>query len=242
MGPRHISGPMVLTDELAPAALTSPAIFGRKVDLEHSGGVAFMKHWDAWMGAKLAIERKIVDEAGEGSGSGDGGGGGDGGGDGDGANGPSDVARLEKAAALLAAYPRQRGIAEPLLADDPTLQSLRPPPTREESGVLSAAEVARRSTPRPVHFGHEDLMEQQFTPPSPVSPAPSPAPGASEPPLANAAFSPWSDGDGTASDDGTARLAEVVFADGSRCSCSARCSRAKGGSSECCREWEVACR
>ena len=232
MGARHVSGPMVLTERLLPSVAASPALFARKVDLEDEGGRAFVLKWEAWMAAKLAIEEEEEEEEARNDSSGDssdsgaaedasmldaGGGGG---------------ARLAAARLLLASMPRQPTIAEPLLSGDPMLQALRPPPTPDEMMALSPAEVSRRSAPRSVHFGHEDLMEKQFRPDA--------ADGAAGSLPQAADFSRrhrLAEDEGEQGRAAEARLAEVLFADGSRCSCAAGCGRK--GQEACCREWDI---
>lgn len=229
MGRQHVAGPMVLTEELLGAAVTSPGLFARKVDLELEGGRSFMRRWDAWMAAKLLLERaraggQIVDgssgESHEGlAGSSNAGR----------SSTSLDASQLAAARKLMAAFPRQPTIAESLLRSDPTLQTLLPPPTLDELATLRPDEAARRSSPRPVHFGHEDLMEQQQ---KQEAREVLPDGRASE-----TAFSPWEEENYDERAHDPTPLAEVIFTDGSRCSCPPRCGRK--GQGECCPIWEV---
>jgi hypothetical protein len=187
---RHWSGPMVLTGERFDKVISSPALFARKADIDDQGGVSFMRKWDQWISAKLVLER-------------------------------ADAADTEIAAArqVLSAVPEQPAIAEPLLRDDPTLEKVLPPPTRDELTRLSQEEVERRSTPKPVHFGAEDLMAAQQTAAAPVVPPPQEV--AEVDPFARQSSehdAKWE----SAEENATLafpRLAEMVFHDGSRCSC-----------------------
>ena len=176
VGSRHAAGPMILTPEVFGVVTTSPAIFARKVDLEDPRGMSFMRRWDDWMGGKLAAEQrerrppaspgeqqqwrpsteKVSEGASEDFGIGDEGQAGDAGG-----------AGAKTRAWELRSQPP---IAATLLAEDASLRAMAPPPTEEEKRGMSDAEAARRSVPRPVHFGNEDVMSQQGA----SSPAPPP--------------------------------------------------------------------
>ena len=234
VGSRHWAGPMVLNEALFESVVGSPALFARKVDLEDPGGVAFMRRWDAWMSAKRIVERAR---------DGDGGGGrrwwrGGGGGGGD-APSPEE---LSAARELLSASPRQPAIAEPLLEADANLASVAPPPTEEELARLGAEEAALRASPRSTHFGHEDLMGQQMeTPPEADARGDATQPQTVHEFDAAAPWQPWADDDEHGDEESSAgaapRLAEVVFTDGSRCSCRARCGAAD--EPECCAAWEA---
>jgi hypothetical protein len=195
-----------------------------QVDLEDAGGVAFMRRWDEWMGAKLLVQRAEASASATSASA-----------------TPPSATELAAARAVLESIPRQAAVAEPLLQDEPTLASLLPPPTAEELAALSAQAAAARSTPRPIHFGHEDVMRPHEAPPAP--------PPEEEPPHAHdddagaalqpvAAFAPWAfEEEEEEGGGGAPRLAEVIFADGSRCSCTAGCGR----DVECCDAWEVRC-
>ena len=257
VGPKHISGPMVLTPSLFGAAASSAALFARKVDADHVDGAAFVHRWDAWMAAKLIVERaqRTAAHAGATTASmadasweapaappiaaavaaghvaaAD-------------LSLPVGTAELTAAEATLASAPPQPAVAAPLLAEDPSLRSLYLPHTSDELDRLSDEEIASR-VPRAVHFGHEDLMALQFAPPKAPTPNVAPAsgvatasgvaPGVMQEPSSDT-FEQLNPGD-----DGVVRLAEVVFADGSRCSCAAHCGRA--GTLDCCPEWESPCR
>jgi len=158
---------------------------------------------------------------------------------------PPTQAELDAARLVVEAAPRQPPIAEPLLQDDPTLASVRPPPTEwelAELSGLSAHAAAERNTPRHgCHFGHEDLMGQQLPPPAATPREPPPPPPL---PVGVVAYGvgtevwsdEWSIAEGPEVDGA---LAEVAFADGSRCSCGPRCGASDA--LECCARWEVRC-
>ena len=141
---RHWSGPMVLTGERFDKVISSPALFARKADIDDQGGVSFMRKWDQWISAKLVLERP-------------------------------DAADTEIAAArqVLSAVPEQPAIAELLLRM--TIQRSKRCFRRPRATSLRGSareEVERRSTPKPVHFGAEDLMAAQQTAAAPVVPPP----------------------------------------------------------------------
>ena len=128
MGGRHISGPMVLTDALFMRAVGSPALFARKIDLDHSGGVNFAHLWDRWMGAKLAAE------------------GGDAGGGAAGDAAAEAAQRAEEARALLAACRSRRSRR----ASSPRIRRCAPSARRRAS---KGCWLGRRRGGRPVWAG-----------------------------------------------------------------------------------------
>ena len=234
VGQRNWAGPMILTEDRFETAASSPALFARKVDLEDLRGVAFMRHWDAWMAAKRHLERARWRAEGQARGA-----------EVPGAENPPSEAETVAARQVLEAWPPQPLIAEPLLRDDPTLASIRPPPTSAELAGLDAEQMTARSSQRlGIHFGHEDLMSQQLPPPPAPPPTPPPPP-----PFGVVGFGfgaeawseEWVGGDLLVEAQAASyKVAEVTFVDGSRCSCGPRC----GGAAmeiQCCERWEVRC-
>ena len=117
---------------------------------------------------------------------------------------------------------------------------------------------ARRTAPRPVHFGHEDVMSKQFQPPSPpaattqvsptirqqlyhVSPAAVPLDLRQGDPHSKALLNFAGDVQMQSSsyNSGSVKISRMLFSDGSSCSCDAWCSRS--GDHPCCHEWEGLC-
>ena len=145
-----------------------------------------------------------------------------------------------------AAGSSQPAIASGLLSESPTLDALRPPPTASERRALTADQLKSRH-PRAVHFGHEDVMSQQFTRQHKV---PSRATSAGVPPQGGAArggadadagseLRGGAAGGGSGGADAPVRLAGITFADGSSCTCEAHCGL--DGKSECCDDFPAAC-
>ena len=180
-GARHVSGPMVLTAARFETVARSGAVFARKVDLEEESGAAFVRRWDQWMAAKLALEAAAEAAAEATAEAADGTPGstehelarGAAGGMAGGAAGGMAGGAMATARELVGAV-GQPQIAASLLAEDPSLAACTPPLTQAErhelsrrvaAGGLSEDEAARMrqlASPRAVHFGHEDLMAKQF--------------------------------------------------------------------------------
>jgi hypothetical protein len=195
VGPRHTSGPMVLTGSRFEVAATSPAIFARKIDVEATGGASFLQRWDQWMSAKLVVEEVEASENQAEGGETD---------DPHRSRTPARHGKLSAARRELAASGWQPPIAKPLLQHDATLRSFRPPLSPTE--VSEAAVTEGGASPHPVHFGHEDVMELQFLSPSPQ-------------------FAASSAEEEDRAREQAGDLVHVVFADGSRCSCAPSCGR-----------------
>ena len=75
----------------------------------------------------------------------------------------------------------QPDVASDLLKVDETLRAFRPPPTDDDRDVLEPDEIAALFAARAVHYGHEDVMHQQFAVRPPPPPPPPRSPG----------FVPW---------------------------------------------------
>ena len=147
--------------------------------------------------------------------------------------------------------PEQLALASDLLVASAALALGTPPLATEvkrlEAEGLAAAEVLARYPPRQVHYGHEDVMMQQFErPPLPhdtpaLTPLFAPKLGGAESEAAQrvaaevaaevaAAFA-------SAAVQPPPQLTRIVFEDGSSCSCEPSCAEAH----ECCDDYPEAC-
>jgi len=150
--------------------------------------------------------------------------------------------------------PEQLALASDLLADSAALHLGTPPLATEvkclEAEGLTAAEVLARYPPRQVHYGHEDVMMQQFERPPPhgtppLKPLFAPKPGGAESEVAQrvaAEVAAEAAAEAAAAFASAAvppppQLTRIVFEDGSSCSCAPSCAEAQ----ECCDDYPEAC-
>ena len=141
--------------------------------------------------------------------------------------------------------PEQPALAADLLAEAADLRLGTPPLPLEVEG-LSPEEALARFPPRQLHYGHEDVMHQQFRPPPPP---PRGAPGLLNTQKAEGAESEVAQRAAAeaaaqlaavaapAAASGPPRLSHIVFEDGSSCSCAASCAHTH----ECCDDHPEAC-
>ena len=148
---------------------------------------------------------------------------------------------------LLYLLSSQLALAADLLADSADLRFGTPPLAAEATG-LTASEVLECYPPRQVHYGHEDVMQQQFElpqhPPA-LTPPLVPKPRVAESEVAQRAAAEAAAevaAEAVAVSESLAaqkppQLARILFADGSSCSCALSCAAAH----ECCDDYPEAC-